>query len=350
MQSQSHNSEGPMGVLLVNLGTPDSPAVGDVRRYLREFLSDPRVLTMPAVARWLLLNLVILPTRPRQTAKAYAKIWMEAGSPLLLYCQAMARAVSEQLGSGFHTELAMRYASPDIGSALERLGDAGARKVFVVPLFPQFAEAATGSAVARVEEENQKRDAPFELVVQGDFFDDPGFIEAQAERMRPTLASRSWDHVLFSYHGLPESQLRPIPGCLDGEGCCDAEGATERRCYRAQCFGTTRALTRALGLEPGAYSSSFQSRLTKEPWIRPYTDYVLAELYEAGKRSLFVVCPAFTADNLETLEEVGIRLRAQWEELGGESFALAPCVNDSPRFAQAIADWARAHTKSASLG
>ena len=348
MQSQSHTSEGPMGVLLINLGTPDSPGVRDVRRYLREFLSDPRVLTMPRLARWVLLNLVILPTRPRQTAKAYAKIWKKEGSPLLLNCQAMARAVSEQLGGGFHTELAMRYAKPDIGSALERLRDAGAGRVFVVPLFPQFADAATGSAVARVEEENQRLGTPFELAIQGDFYDDPGFIEAQAECMRPLLGAQHWDHVLFSYHGLPESQLRPIPGCFVSDECCDDEGAPGRRCYRAQCFGTTRALTRALGLEPGAYSTSFQSRLTKEPWIRPYTDYVLPELYEAGKRNLLVVCPAFTADNLETLEEVGIRLRAQWEELGGDSFALAPCVNDSPRFARAIADWTRAHAEASS--
>jgi ferrochelatase len=335
-----------MGVLLINLGTPDSPSVRDVRRYLREFLSDPRVLTLSPLGRWLLLNLVILPTRPRQTARAYAQIWREEGSPLLLNCRALCGAVAERLGSGYQTELAMRYAEPNIGSALERLQHAGAKKVFVLPLFPQYAEAATGSAVARVEEETRRLGNPFELVVHGDFYDDPGFIEAQAECIRSLLTARQWDHVLFSYHGLPEAQLKSIAGCLSDEKCCDEDGALGRRCYRAQCFGTTRALSDALGLEAGGYSSSFQSRLTREPWILPYTDHVLPELYADGKRRLLVVCPAFTADNLETLEEVGIRLRKQWKELGGDDFALASCVNDSPRFVRAISDWAREHAES----
>ncbi len=346
MENPSANPSPPLGVLLLNLGTPASPAVGDVRRYLREFLSDPRVLTLSPLGRWLLLNLVILPFRPRKTAAAYAKIWQDDGSPLLIHSRSLHNAVARHLGGGFHVELAMRYQQPEIGSALERMKELGIEKVFVAPLFPQYSEAATGSAVARVEEENQRLGGPFSLVHLGDFYDDPGFIEAQAATIRPFLDTRSWDHVLFSYHGLPESQLRPIPGCLVEEACCESPEGPERRCYRAQCLRTSRALTRALGLDEARQSSSFQSRLTRDPWIKPYTDFVLPELHADGLRSLLVVCPAFTADNLETLEEVGIRLREQWEELGGEHFALAPCVNASPRFVEAVSGWARKHRSS----
>ena len=336
----------PVGILLVNLGTPDSPSVSDVRRYLREFLSDPRVLTMAPLSRWLLLNLIILPFRPSKTALAYSKIWREAGSPLLIHSRALAEALGTRLGEGFRVELAMRYQQPNIASALKRLQAAGVRRVLIFPQFPQYAEAATGSAVARVQEETARLGSPFQLITHGDFYADPGFIEAQADTMRPLLADRNWEHVLFSYHGLPESQLRPIPGCLTEENCCDAPGAPGKRCYRAQCFVTTRELSRTLHLKEGGYSSSFQSRLTRDPWIKPYTDFVLPELYAAGKRSLLVVCPAFTADNLETLEEVGIRLRQQWSELGGEHFALAPCVNDSPAFVEAVSAWVESHLEN----
>ncbi|MDG2336096.1 MAG: ferrochelatase [Myxococcota bacterium] len=335
------------GLLLVNLGTPASPRVRDVRRYLREFLSDPRVLTMSAPARWMLLNLVILPFRPRKTADAYSKIWTKEGSPLLLYSQALAERVTEELGDDFVVELAMRYQQPSIGDALARLQAAGVERVLVVPLFPQFADAVTNSVAARVEEESRRLGTDFDIAFHGDFFDDPGFIEAQASKIRPLLEDRDWDHVLFSYHGLPESQIRVTPGCLELEDCCEQPGNPPRRCYRAQCFGTTRALSQTLDLTPSKFSLSFQSRLTREPWIRPYTDFVLPELYEQGKKSLLVVCPAFTADNLETLEEVGIRLREQWLELGGENFALAECANDSPIFAGAIANWTRDYRRGA---
>lgn len=341
MENAPSSSSPPLGVLLINLGTPASPAVGDVRRYLREFLSDPRVLTLSPLGRWLLLNLVILPFRPRKTAAAYSKIWQKEGSPLLIHSRSLQAAVAKQLGEGFRVELAMRYQEPDIGSALERMKQDGVEDVFVLPLFPQYAEAATGSAVARVDAENQRLGTRFRLLHFGDFYEDAEFIEAQAATIRPLLESRDWDHVLFSYHGLPESQLRTLPGCLASEACCDSREGPERRCYRAQCMRTSRALAGALGLEAQRQSSSFQSRLTREPWIKPYTDFVLPILYAEGVRSLLVVCPAFTADNLETLEEVGIRLREQWEGLGGEDFALAPCVNASPLFVEAVSHWAR---------
>lgn len=342
MQSDQTTASPPLGVLLINLGTPNSPSVPDVRRYLREFLSDPRVLTMPPPIRWLFLNLYILPFRPRKSASAYAKVWLKEGSPLLVYGEALKKSVAAELGEAFHVELAMRYQTPDIGSALERMQRAGVLRVVVLPLFPQYSEAANGSALARVKEEAKRLGSPFEFRILPDFYADPGFIEAQADTIRPHLAQQEYDHVLFSYHGLPVSQLRSIPGCLADEHCCDQESERTGSCYRSQCFATTRALVKALHLKAESYSTSFQSRLWSA-WITPHTDKVLPELAHAGVRNLLVTCPSFTTDCLETLEEVGLRLRDQWLTLGGSSLGLASCVNASPAFTRTVSDWARAH-------
>lgn len=345
MQNNQTTAATPVGVLMINIGTPASPSVPDVRHYLREFLSDPRVLSMPAVIRWLFLNLYILPFRPRRSAGAYAKIWLEEGSPLLVHGLALRDSVEAELGDAFHVELAMRYLNPDIGSALERMQREGIRRIVVIPLFPQYSEAATGSALARVKEEAARLGSPFELCSLVNFYAEPSFIEAQADTIRPYLSEQIYDHVLFSYHGLPESQIRSIPGCLTSENCCDPPAGGNERCYRAQCFATTAALVQTLDLEPGSYSSSFQSRLWSK-WITPHTDKILPELRERGVNDLLVSCPAFTTDCLETLEEVGIRLRDQWQAIGGHSLGLAPCVNASPIFTRAVSDWARAQGQS----
>ena len=335
------------GVLLVNLGTPDSPRAGDVRRYLREFLSDPRVLSMPAPARWLLLNLVILPFRPRKSAAAYREIWQPEGSPLLIHSDALARGVGDALGPRYAVELAMRYGQPRIDDALERLARAEVGRIVVLPLFPQYSAAATGSAVARVIEGVASRWDTLPVTVIGDFHDDPGFVGAFAAAAAPGLREFEPDHVLMSYHGLPEDQLRrsdTLGGrCLTSADCCDAKDAPGRGCYRAQCLATTRALCKELAVDEARCSSSFQSRLGRTPWIRPYTDEVLPALAERGVKRLAVLCPAFVADCLETLEEIGIRLREQWRELGGEDMLLCPCPNADPRWVEAVADMARRH-------
>ena len=340
MQNSTPSSKHPTGVLLVNLGTPASPSTRDIRRFLREFLSDPRVLTMAPAFRWALLNLIILPFRPKRIAPAYEQIWLEEGSPLLVHSRALREGVSQRLGDAFYVDLAMRYQQPDIHSALLRMQQAGVQKLVVLPLFPQYSESATGSAIARVEEEATRIGDPFELIIRYDFNDDPGFIRSQAETIQPILSNDTWDHVLFSYHGLPESQIRAVQGCLSTSDCCDVNYKPGNRCYRAQCFGTSRALAESLDLKPDSYSSSFQSRLTREPWIKPYTDFVLPDLYKEGVRRLLVACPAFTADNLETVEEIHLRLRDQWAELGGAAFGPAPCVHDSQTFIDAISQWA----------
>jgi ferrochelatase len=330
------------GVLLVNLGTPDSANTRDVRRYLREFLGDPRVLSMPAPARWLLLNAIILPLRPRRSAAAYAQIWTPEGSPLLVHGQALRAALADELGGGFHVELAMRYGRPAVAPALERLTAAGVRRVVLLPLFPQYSEAATGSVIAHVQDRAGQLTPQLDLEIIRDFHADPGFIDAVAAAAHPVLDAFDPDHVLLSFHGLPESQVRATPGCLVRDDCCETAGVRGIECYRAQCFATSRALVTRLGLEPRSVTTSFQSRLGRARWIEPYTDQVISSLAADGVRSLAVLCPAFVADCLETLEEIGIRLRESWRELGGEDLALCPCPNAHPAFVRATANLIRA--------
>ena len=329
------------GALLINLGTPDSPAVPDVRRYLGEFLSDPRVLDMAAPLRWLLLHGVILRTRPRKSAEAYAAIWRPDGSPLLVHGRALAAGVTRALGPAMPVALAMRYGRPDVSSALVSLALNGVRRVIVLPLFPQYSEAATGSALAHVRARAARVAPELELVEIREFHADPGFLSCAAELARPALESVDAEHVLFSFHGLPESQVRKKPGCMATEDCCERPGPSFGVCYRAQCRATGRALRQALALPPERCSVTFQSRLGRARWIEPYTDEVIVRLRERGVRRLAVVCPAFVADCLETLEEIGIRLREQWHALGGEAFALAPCVNAEPAFVEAVAGMIR---------
>jgi ferrochelatase len=334
-------AEGPVAVLLLNLGTPDSPAVGDVRRYLREFLADPRVIDIGPVGRWALLNLIILPFRPAQSARAYQKVWMTDGSPLLVHSRNLTRGVSQALGPGFVVELAMRYGAPSIPEALARLLALAPSKVVVAPLFPQYSSAATGSAVERVFEVlGPAWNLPASRTL-GAFYDDAGFLDAFAAVARRHLDPFRPDHVLFSYHGLPERQVRKSDPsgqhCLASAGCCDAMVEANRYCYRAQCYATTRGIAARLALPAARHSVSFQSRLGRTPWIHPYTDVVLPELAQAGKKRLAVMCPAFVADCLETVEEIGIRAREQWRSLGGEDLLLVPSLNAEPDWIAALA-------------
>ncbi|MCU0669831.1 MAG: ferrochelatase [Myxococcota bacterium] len=334
------------GVLLVNLGSPDAPTPRAVRRYLREFLGDPRVLDMPALGRWLLLNLVILPTRPRRSAEAYEKVWTPEGSPLLVYGRALRDALRKELGDDWCVELAMRYGVPSIDAALERLAAADVDRIVVVPLFPHYASASTGSALDAVYAAAAERNNVPPLAVVPSFYAEPGFVRALTAVARELPEERRPDHLLISFHGLPERQVKASDTtgkhCLASETCCDAIGPANRFCYRAQCHATARALAESLGLRREHWTLSFQSRLGRTPWIKPYTDEVLPELFERGIRRLAVACPSFVADCLETIEEIGIRAREQWLELGGEDLVLVPCVNDHPLWVEALATWIRA--------
>lgn len=336
------DSTQPIGVLLLQLGTPDSPSTKDVRRYLSEFLSDPRVMDISAPVRWLVLNAVILPFRPRRSAKAYQMIWSEEGSPLLVHTEALAKDVQASVGDGYLVDFAMRYGSPSIAGALDRLVAADVNDIRILPLFPHYASSAGGSATQRTMELLAERWNVPTVSFLPEFYDDPGFLAAVANAAEEEELGRFRpDHVLFSYHGLPERQVRKADPsgahCLATESCCDTIGPVNRRCYRAQCFATTRSLATTLHLTSDAHSTAFQSRLGGTPWITPHTDRVLQGLHDSGVRRLAVLTPSFVSDCLETLEEIGIRLRKQWIELGGEDLLLVPCINEAPLWVDTVA-------------
>jgi ferrochelatase len=328
------------GVLLAQLGTPASPSTRDVRRYLREFLSDPRVIDLPAPARWLLVNGVIAPFRAPKSAHAYRAIWQPEGSPLRIHTDALGQALQTRLGARARVAVGMRYGKPSLADALSELADAGARRIVVAALYPQHAESSRGTALAEVQAWAARRPEAPALPTLPPFFAAPGFVEAVAAEARPVLEEFGPDQVLMSYHGLPERHiLAADPSrerCLTHARCCQELGATDT-CYRAQCFATSRAVAEALELPLERVSTGFQSRLGRARWIGPSIDDLLVSLAGRGVRRLAVLCPSFVADCLETLEEIGIRGRARWEELRGEAFALVPCVNSSPGFVDFLA-------------
>jgi ferrochelatase len=337
------------GLLLINLGTPDAPESSAVRRYLREFLSDPRVIDINALGRFLLLELFILPFRPARSAEAYRKIWSDRGSPLLFHSRDLAERVRERLGSRWHVELAMRYGSPSIPAAMEAFRQAEVDRIVVLPLFPQYASSSTGSALEAVFGAAARQWNVPRLSVIEDFYDDPGMIDVFAAHGRAVMDEIRADHVLFSFHGLPERQVQKSDDtgrhCLIAEDCCARIGTANRNCYRAQCFATARLLAARLGLTGDAYTVCFQSRLGRTPWIQPYTDHVLDQLAAAGKKRLAVFCPAFVADCLETLEEIGIRAREQFRAAGGEDLALVPSLNGTPAWADAVVALVERHAR-----
>lgn len=330
-----------VGVLLINLGTPDAPDATAVRRYLREFLSDPRVIDLAPPARWLLLNAVILPFRPKQSAAAYRHVWTDEGSPLLVESERLRDAVAARLPQAT-VALGMRYGSPSLEHALDQLRAAGCERLVVFPLYPQYASSSTGSSLEAVYRLVAERWNTPSVAVVPPFYDDPGFIEACAAVGRPILDELAPDHVLMSFHGLPERHIRKSDAagghCLASAGCCDRMQPANRACYRAQCFATARALAGALQLAPDTWSVSFQSRLGRTPWIQPYTDEVLPALAARGARRVAVYCPAFVADCLETLEEIGLRAEADFRAAGGEALRLIPAVNSHPRWVDAVVD------------
>lgn len=328
------------GLLLVNLGTPDAPETGPVRRYLREFLSDPRVVDIHPVGSWLLLNLFILPFRPAKSAHAYRQVWTPEGSPLLVYSRALAAGVAQRLGGEYEVELAMRYGNPSLPDVVARLRARGVSDFTVLPLYPQEAPSSSGSSLARVYEVlAEPWDVPNVRAVPA-FHADVGFLEAFAQVARPVIDGARADYVLFSFHGVPERHVRKSDPtgqhCLASAGCCDVLTDVNRHCYRAQCFATARGIAARLGLGPEGWSVSFQSRLGRTPWVRPYSDLVLPELAARGVKRLAVMCPSFVADCLETLEEVAIRGREQFIACGGESLTLVPSLNAHPAWVDAV--------------
>jgi ferrochelatase len=334
----------PTRLLLVNLGTPDAPEKRAVRRYLREFLMDERVLDVGPFLRFFLVHAIIAPFRGPKSAEAYEAIWTEEGSPLLVEGKRLLEAVQTrfvELGqSEVSVDLAMRYGNPSLPAALNRARNDGIDRVVLFPLYPQYSAATVASTLEHFFQAAKVGwDLP-SLQVVPPFYAEPEFIAAEAAVGRRSLADFAPDHVVMSFHGLPKRQLRRSrispDVCQASESCCDDIVPENARCYRAQCFATARALGRALDLPEEGCTVSFQSRLGRDPWIGPYTDETILALAKAGKKRVAVFCPAFVADCLETLEEIGMQARADFKRAGGEELLLIPSLNAEPEWADAV--------------
>jgi protoporphyrin/coproporphyrin ferrochelatase len=331
-------------VLIVNLGSPDSPSVPDVRRYLREFLGDKRVLDIAAPLRWLLLETVILPSRPKKTAHAYSKIWTKEGSPLV----ATSKRVREMLAAAVGTEtpvfLAMRYGNPSIRSVVKAIAASGVEEVLLFPQYPHYAMSSWETVVARVNEEAARQAPTMKLSCVKPFFGDADYIEVLHGIAAPYL-SNAYDHLLMSYHGIPVRHLRKADPthshCTLSADCCATSSPAFATCYRAQCLRMTAEFAKRNALDPRKYSVSFQSRLAGEPWMEPFTDFEFVRLAKEGKKRLVVMCPSFVADCLETLEEISMTGRETFLSAGGEQFSVIPCPNDHPAFVDFLANRVR---------
>lgn len=329
------------GVLLVNLGTPDSPNTSDVRKYLRQFLMDGRVIDIPFIFRWLLVQLIIAPFRAPKSAKVYKEVWTEQGSPLLFNSVGVSKLLQEALGDNYVVELAMRYQSPSIESVMERMQKQHFEKIIVLPLFPQYASASTGSAHEEVMRIFSSWQVIPQIVMIDNYPDNPKMIKTYAEIGRKYIADGNFDHFIFSYHGLPERQIRKgdCTGKCLSETCCNKLEDWNRLCYRGQCYETSRLLAAELGLNETQYSVSFQSRLGNDPWIKPYTDKVIEELVkEKGKKRILTFSPSFVADCLETTIEIGEEYKELFEEAGGEHWQLVESLNMHPLWVETLKD------------
>ena len=337
---------GKIGVLLVNLGTPDSTATGDVRKYLREFLMDGRVIDFPLIPRWMLVNLIIAPFRAPKSAAEYRKLWTDRGSPLLFHTQDLKEKLVQRLNpKEYVVSMAMRYQTPSIEAGLEELMKAKVRKIIVLPLFPQYASATNGSVIDRVMEISRTWQIIPEISFINNFIEHPLFIQAWEEQGKEMMRKQDYDQYLFSYHGLPERQIRKgsVEGYCQLGACCNKYGASNQFCYRAQCFQTTRLLAEKLGLPEEKVLTCFQSRLGKDPWIKPYTEDIIKELAEKKIKKVLVFSPAFVADCLETTVEVGEEYKEQFEELGGENWDLVPSLNSSDTWVECVKDMVTSH-------
>ena len=330
------------GILLMNLGSPDSTAVPDVRKYLKEFLMDGRVLDAPYPIRWFVVNLLILPKRPRESAHAYATIWTKEGSPLVVTSRRVRQLLQERVT--VPVELCMRYQSPSPGAALASLHQQGVTDVHLIPLFPHYAMSSFETAVVRVQEIVERSYPGMRLTSEAPYYDQPDYLAALVASASDYL-QQGYDHLLFSYHGIPERHLRKSDPtgchCLKADSCCTGEHQAHKSCYRAQCLKTTELFVKQAGIPAGKWSVSFQSRLGRDPWLKPYTDFELIRFAQEGKKKLLVICPAFVSDCLETIEEIGMRGKASFEGAGGESLRLIPCMNEHPRWIDALAGMVR---------
>jgi protoporphyrin/coproporphyrin ferrochelatase len=333
-------------ILLVNLGSPDSTAVPDVRRYLNEFLMDPRVIDTPWLMRRFVVGMILI-NRPAETAHAYQKIWTSAGSPLIVTSRNVQKKLQARVD--VPVELAMRYQNPSIESALKSLTSRGVDDVLLIPLFPHYALASYESAVVRVQEVARKLAPGMKVTVQPPYGSTADYIVAMLAVAEDFL-KQDYDHVLFSFHGIPERHLKKSDPthshCLMVNDCCHTSSEAHKFCYRHQCFRTAEEFAKAAYLPAGKWSVSFQSRLGKDPWLKPYTDFELERFAKDGLKRLVVFSPAFVADCLETIEELGIRGKESFLAAGGTKFTLVPCLNEHPAWITALENMAKKFLKA----
>jgi ferrochelatase len=328
------------GILLINLGTPDSPSTQDVRIYLRELLSCERVIDINPLARWFVLNLLILPFRPRKSAKAYKKIWMDEGSPLLVFSEKLKTALLEEFAEkDIPIELGMQCRKPSLKTAIGKLRGQNCDQIIVLPLYPQYASSSYGAAIEDLYKVILNDwNMPYLRIIQP-FFSDSRFIDAWAKIGLPYIGKKP-DHVLFSFHGLPLRHLKKSDytgkWCQNDYSCCKELIDENRNCYSAQCYQTAKLLAKSLKIEEENWSVSFQSRLGRDEWVKPYTDPYLKELAEKGMKRVVVFCPSFVADCLETIEEIGISSAEYFKEYGGEELILVPSLNNHPEWVRAL--------------
>ena len=328
-------------VLLVNLGTPDSPSVTHVRSYLSQFLNDPRVIDIPWLLRKILVNLIIVPFRAPKSAKIYKDLWTPDGSPIITHGNKVKHLLQEKLGADYTVELAMRYKNPSVPSVLERIQKSNPSKIITIPLFPHYASASTGSAIEEVMDIIRKWWVITELSFVSQYWDHPGFINAFIQRgMEHNW--KDYDHVIFSYHGLPERHVDKVydDGLCNDRDCLHEVNDENQYCYKATCYGTTRLLAEGLGIPEEHYTVSFQSRLD-EKWIHPFSDEVVAQKGKEGAKKLLIFSPAFVADCLETTIEIGEEYQEIFEENGGEKVQLVESLNDHPIWIEALEEMAR---------
>jgi ferrochelatase len=328
-------------VLFTNLGSPDRPQVPEVRRYLDQFLMDPYVIQLPWLIRRLIVSLFVLPTRPKRSAHAYQSIWTSAGSPLISLSMDLLKAVQQQ--TALPVGMAMRYGNPSIESELLELArQPGITEVLFLPLYPHYAESTVLTSIREAERVVEKHKLNIALRVPAPFYDRPDYIEALVTSAQPALA-QPFDHLLFSYHGLPELHITKADPtgahCLKSATCCQTPSPAHATCYRHQVLRTTEEFVKRADLRPEQYSIAFQSRLGRAKWLEPSTENTLKELAGKGVKKLLVLCPAFVTDCLETLEEIEIQGTETFKAAGGESLTLIPCLNAHPDWVATLARW-----------
>jgi len=333
-----------IGILLINTGSSSAPRVPETRAYLRQFLSDPRIIDVPAWKRWIIVNCFILPFRPKQTAEAYEAIWTERGSPLISISEDVRDALKAEFPQA-EIALGMAYGRPSIPEGIDALMAKQVDRIVLAPMFPQYASATTGSVLSGAYEHAARQWNVPHYSVLPPYFDDPGYLDAWQAVAEPALDSFRPDHVLLSFHGLPERQIFKGDAsgahCLKQPDCCAVEVPANKMCYRRHCMVTSRALVARLKLPADQYSITFQSRLGKEPWLEPATDSTIEALAKRGVKRLAILSPAFVADCLETLEELGMQGKESFLEHGGEDFMLVPSLNSHPEWVKALADLLR---------